>query len=81
MATSATAEKAYYEERYAPFLSLPESDLRFEPAQFLGDLENPSKEVYERSALYQATLKELGLEPTVVASTSNIDGLVEAILS
>jgi uroporphyrinogen III methyltransferase/synthase len=28
-----------------------------------------------------ATLKELGLEPTVVASTSNIDGLVEAIVS
>jgi uroporphyrinogen III methyltransferase/synthase len=28
-----------------------------------------------------ATLKELGLEPTVVANTSNIDGLVEAIVS
>lgn len=60
MSTHAAAEKAYYEARYAAFLDLPAADLRFTPAAFLADLENPCKEIYERKELYRATLKALG---------------------
>lgn len=60
MSTHAAAEKAYYEARYAAFLGLRRDDLRFTPAAFLADLEDPRKEVYERKELYRATLKELG---------------------
>lgn len=59
MPTDATSEKAYYESRYATFLDLPDGELRFTPEQFLADLEDPGKEVYERRELYRATLDAL----------------------
>lgn len=60
MSTHQEAEKAYYEERYAVFLELSAADLRFTPAGFLADLENPRREVFERRRLYHATLAALG---------------------
>lgn len=60
MSTHQEAEKAYYEERYAAFLDLPREDLRFTPAGFLADLDNPRREVFERRRLYRATLTALG---------------------
>ncbi len=60
MALTAADEKAYYERQYAHFLDLPEGDMRFTPGGFLKDLGDPSKEVYERRALYAATLAALG---------------------
>lgn len=59
MSTTSLDEKAFYEERYAPFLACSASDLRFTPGQFLSDLANPAKDVYERFDLYAATLKAL----------------------
>ena len=59
MSTQADPEKAFYEARYAPFLELRPDDLRFTPAAFLADLENPRKEIYERKELYRATLNAL----------------------
>jgi ubiquinone/menaquinone biosynthesis C-methylase UbiE len=60
MALTAADEKAYYEQQYARFLSLPPEDLRFRPELFLADLENPHKEVFERRDLYATTLEALG---------------------
>lgn len=59
MSTTAAGEKAYYEQQYARFLELPDADLSFSPSSFLADLGNPRKEVYERRALYAATLAAL----------------------
>ncbi len=59
MPTDATSEKAYYESLYAKFLDFSDDELRFTPEQFLADLEDPVKEVYERRVLYRATLNAL----------------------
>ncbi|MCU0226288.1 MAG: class I SAM-dependent methyltransferase [Bryobacterales bacterium] len=59
MALTVAEEKAYYERQYARFLQVSPDDLRFCPTAFLRDLDNPRKEVYERRALYAATLAAL----------------------
>lgn len=59
MSTTSLDEKAFYEERYAPFLAFSPDDLRFSPSLFLDDLCNPKKNVYERFDLYAATLRTL----------------------
>ncbi len=59
MPTTSLDEKAFYEERYAPFLAFSPDDLRFSPGLFLEDLSNPAKNVYERFDLYAATLRLL----------------------
>jgi ubiquinone/menaquinone biosynthesis C-methylase UbiE len=59
MSTTSLDEKAFYEERYAPFLAYSPDDLRFVPRLFLEDLCNPTKNVYERFDLYAASLRLL----------------------
>jgi ubiquinone/menaquinone biosynthesis C-methylase UbiE len=60
---TANLEQDFYDEAYAQFLGLPESDLVCTRQTLEADLANPAKSIYERRRLYRAILETLLAEP------------------
>jgi SAM-dependent methyltransferase len=56
-------ERAFYDESYGRFLSLPDHALRTDRAVLEGLLDNPQHPFYERRVLYRAAMQALESEP------------------
>jgi SAM-dependent methyltransferase len=56
-------ERAFYDERYARFLALPDHALRSDRTVLETNLKNPEHPFYERRILYRAAIKTLESEP------------------
>ncbi len=56
-------ERAFYDERYAQFLALPDHALRLDRRVLENNLENPAHPFYERRGLYRASMRALEAEP------------------
>jgi len=57
------AERQFYDEQYAQFLSLPEHALRMNRQVLEGNLDNPAHPFYERRLLYRAAMRALEADP------------------
>jgi SAM-dependent methyltransferase len=60
---TADQERAFYNDQYARFLNLPDSDLVCNRQTLGRDLENPAHPIYERRRLYQKIMTILLAEP------------------
>lgn len=59
MGVTAEQERAFYDDIYAQFLSMPVDSLVFSRATLEADLANPAHPVWERRALYKSVLQTL----------------------
>jgi SAM-dependent methyltransferase len=56
-------EKAFYDDQYRQFLTLPDHALRIDREVLLGNIASPANPFHERRLLYSATMKALTAEP------------------